>query len=294
MAQEMVFVDPNVPMATFKDTAEGPVFALDKNTEIPVFAEAGMGMENNIFCNLIQPGSVQKNQELAPHVGKFRIEELDTSRDKLRLLPIAVLARGRSLRPPYDPDSDNAPICKSSNGLTPAESVDSPISEECGRWVQKNGREYFQPLCPKAEWVDSKKPECSEWVMVAFYDLEMQCPICMMFRGTSISAWNTFCKAYSKQKYIARLKKQSVQDFVIEVSTKNKGTYYLMDFKFHEDKDVNSAAYAPLLAYYQSKLVYTPQDEDEGADSDASETSRVESVDLGDDDDNEEGEAISI
>jgi len=231
-------------------------------TEVPV-------VDTMFEIQLIQPGHIKENKALKGKAGHWWIgitpekkkgepvsvdeftENTIAFAETVRLLPIAPISRGRTLFPPYD-SGDRTLMCYSRDGMVPSTKVISPFAAKCAQITDK-GR--YEPLCTKAIWVDGQKPECSDQITMAFYDLDRKIPVLMKLSGTGISAWNKFLKALKKQRNIARIKGKRVEDFILVVSSDTKGTYELPVFTYVEATEDNPRDYIPLLKWYETTLL---------------------------------------
>ena len=245
MSKELTFVGKVSTPAVIEQDESGPITVIDGKT-VPVI--------DSVFdVQVVQPGSIKENKELKPHLGKFYFPDLEDSKEILMLLPLKELSPGRRLYPPFDSGVKDL-LCYSTNGETPSAKVEAPICERCGDFVQKGDFVKFEPICPKAAWIDGKKPECSEVKRAAFYDIETGMPIRLQFSGTGISAWNQFQKEYRKHRNLVRLQGKNLADFVLKVTLDNEGTYYRYVFKFEEAPDLKPALYRGLMEWYIDNL----------------------------------------
>jgi hypothetical protein len=132
--------------------------------------------------------------------------------------------------------------------------------------VQKGDVVRFEPVCPKAVWTDGKKPECGDVKRAAFFDIETNMPLRMQFSGMGISAWNQFQKEYRKHKNLVRLQGKNLADYVLKLTLDDKGTYFVLIFKFEEATTLNPAAYRGLMEWYVDNLfTRTDNQDDPGA-----------------------------
>lgn len=237
------FLPVNIKPAEIFEGDNGPLTLVSGNEVIVV---------DTIFdVRLVQPGHVKKNKELKNYIGQFYYPDLELSVEKLRLLPISIIGRGRRLYPPYD-SGDNQLLCYSHDGLVPAGKVESPFSDRCAMITEK-GR--YEALCEKAKWIGGTPPDCGDQLSLALYDIDKKLPIRMQLSGTGISAWNKFNKELKKQRNIARIKGKKVADHILEVTGELEGTYCRPIFSYVEAPDENPGAYAPLLEWYLRNVV---------------------------------------
>jgi hypothetical protein len=246
---------------TIIETDIGDVFKIG-DLEIPII---------NQFTEvrLVQPGSVKDHKELAPHTGKFLFVDLGESRETLNLIPMGIRKQGRDMYPPFGP-GDRKKICWSHDGVLPARRVEIPQCNQCG--VVKYPADFlnFQqaiitPSCPKSEWHAKEAPECSDYIIAAFFELEFQIPIQITFKGTGMSTWNAFKKSYQKTVNIAKIRRHRLSDYVLKATTINEGTYFKMDFNFTEDKDLNPGQYRQLWSWYRQNLLIPKEEVSEPA-----------------------------
>lgn len=235
------------PVITIAQHEDGPVALLGKDLSV-------MMLDTLFTVGAVQPGHVKEKKELAKNVGQFFYPDLEQFTDRLRLLPIGVINHTRRLYPPYD-SGDHTLICYSNDGMQPSVKVEMPLSTECGRMITKGDREVFEATCSKAIWVDGKKPDCSDGLNVAFFDIDLKAPVRMQFSGSGISAWNAFLREHKKARNIARIKGRRLADYVVVMSTENEGTWVRLKFDFEEAPDLSPSAYQPLLAWYRDNLL---------------------------------------
>jgi len=247
MSKQLVFTSSvNLPVPTI--TEEGPMMVIN-NEEIPVF-------DAILEVSPVQPGHVKKDKSLAKHIAEFNHIDLKEFSEKLRLLPIAEGRRGRQLFSEYD-DGNNELLCYSVDGIKPSPKVESPMCEVCANVVEgKNGVPYYEPVCEQASW-ENGKPECGDYLWVIFFDMDLKIPIKIRFKGIMLSAWNKFKRDYNKYKNIARLKRQSIYDYIIEATLENEGNYCSLNLELVESKENAPKEYVPLMAWYLENLVKT-------------------------------------
>ena len=248
MSNDLVFVEKLPTVMDVKESEEGPYVVID-GEEVPV-------IDSVATITVVQPGhlTIKDNKaKYANHKGKFYNELLEESSSELRLLPLAVLRHGRRLYAPYDPNNTEL-LCYSLDGENPASKVEQPICDKCGTFTVSPRGEYFVPNCPKSVWAGDKKPECSESLMVAFFDIDKKIPVEMQLTGTQISAWNAFKKSYKQKKNAARIKRKSINDFIIKALVEDEGTYVSVSFALENAEQENPGKYGPLMKLYWDNL----------------------------------------
>jgi len=222
---------------------------------------------------LVQAGSVTNKKELQKMINKFVIYGTGSDMDgpdsfvddKLFLMPATIV--GYSFRN-YDgvygePGARLA--CWSSDGLKPSYRVTSPFGDVCGKMVDGN----LRPVCPQAQWDGNNKPKCSMHVKLGFIDVERKIPLVMSLHGTGISAANALRRSYNTIRNVAKLKKKSINDYVIEATVEIKGAYSLPVFKMVEaDPELRVRDLIPLRNYYIANL-FTRKPKDDAVVEDA-------------------------
>jgi hypothetical protein len=112
--------------------------------------------------------------------GKFRVTQSNDHFDQIEFV-ILKARRGRVLFPPGDFGGDT--LCRSFDGLVPAENVVAPPSSKCGNYV--NGK--FKAICPKASWgADKKKPECAATLSLLIVEKTTRVPYYISFKRTAL------------------------------------------------------------------------------------------------------------
>lgn len=267
------------------DTDEGPV-TLINGENVPVY-------DSSLQLKLIQSGAVSGNPELVPHINKFYIEGFEESYDKLHVLPVCVVNYSRVLYDgKYTPGEKKQALCRSSNGVTPAKSIENPRNDICAEVFEHRdtGGVRFKEVCPCATW-DNGKPECALSVTLGFLVVEFgYAPVHIMFHGKAISPFNTFQKKYKETQAKARIQRKSIKDYVVELSVKVEGAYCVPVFNLKHAPDLEPKQYAGLVNYYASTLYRDMAERAEAAQSGNSEgevnveTVNTASAPSGDDD----------
>lgn len=218
---------------------------------------------------LVQPGSVQSNKELASKVGKLWLKlGADDAMffDELYLIPICIVGYRRSKFTKFDNNSKaSTPLCYSSNGLTPSASMAVPPDcDECAKLSMVNGSYRMDAVCPSAVWKDGEKPACQLSVAVAFMTLGECIPVIMNLHGVGMSAFNKLKRDSKKAKNVARLRKKSLDNYIIRLTTDNAGTYVAPVFSFVEAPEEfgNITPYRDIAIYFRNTL-FTHASEEE-------------------------------
>lgn len=242
-----------------QNTSDGPVCYVE-GEEVPL-----LDMAFNL--KIVQPGHVPTNKELKDLVGKILIvfdkdQEAEEYTDEMFLLPITHLGSSRSYyKESYDAkNGDSRPDCASRDGLYPNRDVVMPMHGQCAELTLGNNDPFLTPVCPKAVWTDGKRPECREQIALAFFDLERHTPVRMYLHGKAISAWTSLRQQYKQARNIARLKKKSINDYVIKLTVNNEGTYVIPQFKLIEapEKIGKPANWVAVCKYYLQSLFANP------------------------------------
>lgn len=210
---------------------------------------------------LVQPGSVQSNKELASKVGKLWLklgaDDADFY-DELYLIPICIVGYRRSKFTKFDNSTKaSTPLCYSSNGLIPSPSMAvAPDCDQCATVDLVNGSYIMNTVCPSAIWKDGEKPSCQLSVSVAFMTVGDCIPVIMNLHGVGMSAFNKLKRDSKKAKNVARIRKKSLDNYIIRLTTDNAGTYVAPVFSFVEAPadfgDIN--AYKAIAIYFRNTL----------------------------------------
>lgn len=227
---------------------------------------------------LIQGGHVAKDQELDELRDRLVIclykepsNKGNIVKDKFYLMPATIINYGfRYYEGAYNGKESNL-LCYSNNGLTPSDRIDVPCSEQCGVMETRNGVTQLREVCEKAKWRKNERPVCQKQVTVGFLELEDKLPVSMTLHGTGLGAFNGLLRTYGTMRNVARLKKKSINDYVIELSVIKKGQYSVPDFKMVEAEEIPVRDLIPLRNYYMetlfvNKRVEEPEQETKGGD----------------------------
>ncbi len=232
-------------------TDDGPIAKIGEE-EIPLLDMA-------FDIRIPQPGHVARNKALSASLGKILVlydpeNPTQEMADELSLIPVTIISHGFRNFGPYSEkaDSENKLICYSMDGVVPSERVEVPLSNVCSELVLRNGEYQRKVFCPHAVWTGNDKPECRATVSLGFFDLERKVPVRLDLHGAAYGAWNGLQRAYRQAKNVARLKKKSINDYIIKLSVENNGTYMLPVFKLMEpDASLGKPAqFLPICKYY--------------------------------------------
>lgn len=223
---------------------------------------------------LVQPGSVQSNKELAPKVGKLWMKlsaEDSEFYDELYLIPICIVGYRRSKFAKFDNSTKaSAPLCYSSNGLLPSNSMSvAPDCNECATLEKVNGSYVMNAVCPSAMWKDGDKPACQLSMSVAFMTIGDCIPVIMNLHGVGMSAFNKLKRESKKAKNIARIRHKSLENYVIRLTTDNAGTYVSPVFSFVEAPAEfgDIAPYRDIAVHFRNTLFTRATEEEKPADN---------------------------
>jgi hypothetical protein len=238
-------------------TDDGPVGTIDQE-EIPLLDVA-------FDLQIVQPGHVTRNKALAPFTGKILIQfdkddpAANEAAEVLNLMPITIAGFGFRNFGPYDEkggDDANRLLCYSNDGVIPSERVAVPLNSVCSELVLRNGEYQRKVVCPHAVWNDDSKPDCRAVVTLGLFDIERRIPVRLQLHGTAYGSWNALQRAYKQAKNVARLKRKSINDYVIRMSLENNGTYFTPQFRLVEAEESlgKPSRFLPVCKYYMEKL----------------------------------------
>lgn len=253
-ANKTAYLSGNIAAGEVTYDADGSPVMLIEGEEVPV-----MEFENvrSLFSLMVvQAGHGTKDPKFRKHAGEIFISGLEDFSEKRILLPVSVIRTGRQMFDAYTGAEDNKdPLCYSTNGVTPSNKVAMPMNPICCEIETRNGREFDKVVCPKAVWEDGKKPECNKYIDLAFLDITdgTPIPVHMTLKSTGLGAWNTFAQEYSRMKNVARLKKHSINDYVIVMTVEDKATYFVPNFRLEYSEEKPSRL-AKLASFYRDNL----------------------------------------
>lgn len=237
-------------------TDDGPV-AVIEGEEIPLLDMA-------FDVQVVQPGHVTNNKDLAKLVGKIVIlldpsNPGDVVTDELTLMPVTIVNFGFRNFGPFNEkanEDDKKLICYSMDGVQPSRKLPAPLNPVCSELVLQNGEYHRRAVCPYAQWDGDKKPDCRAVVTLGLFDLERKIPLRLQLHGTAYGAWTALQRAYKQAKNVARLKKKSINDYVIKMTVENNGTYMTPQFKLVEaDGSMGKPAdFLPVCKYYMDTV----------------------------------------
>lgn len=268
--------DPNL----IQQTDEGPV-AFVEGEEIPILDMA-------FDVQIVQPGHVRANKELSSLIGKIVIlldpaNPSDVAVDELTLMPVTIVNFGFRNFGPFDEkasDDDRKLLCYSFDGIVPSPRLPAPLNPVCAELALQNGEYHRRIVCPYATWNDDKKPDCRATVTLGFFDLERRIPLRISLHGTAFSAWNALQRAYKQAKNVARLKRKSINDYVIKMTVENFGTYVTPKFTLVESDGSfgKPSEYLPICKYYMETVFSRIPDETPPAQDALKEDEQLEEV----------------
>lgn len=237
---------------SLRATDDGPV-ATVAGEEIPLLDMA-------FDLQVVQPGHVTQNKKLAPLVGKILVlydkEQPEAEyAEEMNLMPITIIGYGQRNFGAFD-EAEKKLLCYSNDGVVPADKVTVPMHHVCANVEQRNGEYVRNLVCPHAVWDGDKKPDCRTVVTLGFFDLERKIPVRLQLHGTGYGAWNQLQRAYRQARNVARLKKKSINDYIIRLSIKNEGTYMVPEFRLLEAPEEfgNPKDWLPICKYYMGTV----------------------------------------
>lgn len=242
--------------ALVNQTDDGPVAVIGEE-EIPLLDMA-------FDVQVVQPGHVRNNKELASLVGKIVVmldpsNPGDVTADELTLMPVTIVSFGFRNFGPFDEkggEDDKKLLCYSTDGVQPSRKLPAPMNPVCSELVLQNGEYHRRIVCPYAQWDGDKKPDCRAVVTLGLFDLERKIPLRLQLHGTAYGAWTSLQRAYKQARNVARLKKKSINDYVIKMTVENNGTYMTPQFKLVEaDGETGKPSdYLPVCKYYMDTV----------------------------------------
>ena len=154
--------------------------------------------------------------------GLFRNNLTCEEIDKLNIVALAA-AKGRVC---WSDNIDEDPVCRSSNGLVPAQNIETPVSEICG--LKENGKR-FEPVCPNAIWGEKgERPICDEVINLLCIDKHDQVPFFISLTGTQLKSARAYLSAVG-------LRRRSLYEYEAVLSLKEtangKGKYFVIQFE---------------------------------------------------------------
>ena len=237
-------------------TDDGPVAKLG-DEELPLLDMA-------FDLQIVQPGHVSWNKNLANFVGKILVvydsnDPTAESASTLNLMPITIVRHGFKNFDQYndkDGDDANRLLCYSNDGVRPSTRVAMPMHSVCSELVLRNGKYVRNTVCPRAMWEGDNKPECREEIVLGLFDIERKVPVRLQLHGKALTAYNALQWAYRQARNVARLKKKSINDYIIRMTVENHGTYVKPVFKLMEPEDTlpKPATFLPVCKYYLTTL----------------------------------------
>ncbi|MGN1038864.1 MAG: hypothetical protein ACI4P0_05665 [Mailhella sp.] len=230
ITEQGVFCKPVAGIETFTDEFGGPATKVG-DEDIALLDVA-------YRVGVVQPGTVMNNKDnkdLVKNKGKLSLtfgkDEAEYV-DELWVKPVTIVSYGFSMfDKQFAQGDDNAPVCYSTNGLTPAQDVLDPMNPVCAESVLRNGIPAVSPVCPRAVWVKGGgKPQCQQRVTVGLFDLERKIPLILSLHGTGMAAWNSLCREYANLKNRCRWRRESMSSYALKITLEDRGTYYVPTF----------------------------------------------------------------
>jgi hypothetical protein len=154
----------------------------------------------------------------------------------------------------FDDKDNNKLLCFSKNGLYPHPNAAEPRNSICAV-VDANGRRDIK--CPMAMWENGKVPQCREYVVLGAIDMIRKIPVTLQLHGVGMKAYNALGQAYTRAKNVARLKKKSINDYVIKFTLEDSGPYVTPKFDLIEyNEETGSPRDLINLAKYYRTTVF--------------------------------------
>ena len=177
---------------------------------------------------IVQPTS----KEGTPGVFKNNLTHEETNQVKVVVL---MASKGRVC---WGENLDADPICRSSDGLRPSDTIEKPVNTICG--TKENGKR-FEPVCKNALWRDNnERPLCNEVINLLCVNTDDQVPFFLSLHGTQLKPVRFFLSALG-------LRKKNLYEFQATLGLKEtinfKGKFYVIQI-FHlkentpEEKEV--------------------------------------------------------
>jgi len=170
----------------------------------------------------------QPSSALGTNPGWFRNTFSGQEYEQLRA-NVLLWRRGRVY---FENPEDLLPCCKSNDGLSPSDLVESPKHDTCGHW---NDNGWFVPACPLAAWrfYDGRRrsPACQEtWSLLGILDLD-DLPFWISLKGGSLRPARQFLSMCHE---VLRAGKHELLDCTITLSTQKvtgrSFDYYVVRF----------------------------------------------------------------
>lgn len=196
------------------------------NTQTALVA-GGQGFEDSeILPSYIE--LVQRTTQVDGAIpGKFRDKESNQHFDTIELIPLQ-FSTSRVLFPPGG-DLNQEPLCRSSNGITPALNVIQPQASSCSTCAQSDWSNYVKGS-------GQGMPGCKEKMRLLFIDRETQLPYYLTVGGRSIQPMRSFKRTLDKYYQIAKAKSEAlnIYDFTTTIKALPikgpKGSYFVATF----------------------------------------------------------------
>lgn len=159
--------------------------------------------------------------------GTFRDKESNQHFENIEIIPLQ-FSTSRVLFPPGG-DLNQEPLCRSSDGITPALKVLQPQASSC-------------ESCSRGSWDNYVKgsgvgmPDCKEKMRLLFIDRETQLPYYLTIGGRSIQPMRAFKRSLNKFYSIAKARGEvvNIYDFTTTIHALPikgpKGSYFVVTF----------------------------------------------------------------
>lgn len=179
--------------------------------------------------------------------GRFKNNLTNEEIEKLNVVVLAA-SKGRVC---WSENLEEDPICRSSDGLRPSETVESPFSEICGR--KENGKR-FEPVCSCAHWGEkNERPACNEVINLLCVGYDDQVPFFISLHGTQLKPVRAFLSALG-------LRRKSLYEYQATMNLKetsnHKGKFYVIQFEnLKENKADQKEFFRSLFFQYSGHTI---------------------------------------
>ena len=162
--------------------------------------------------------------------GTAGLLRLNLTGDEFSELSIIVIKanQGRVLWNPDD-DAEEDVLCRSYDYLKPDDSIKSPPSPICAKFVPgRGGKQILKQVCPMSIWgKDGERPECDSTYNLLCISVDELLPFWITLSGTSIKPVKRYLSAIA-------LRRVPLWQYSTNLSTKEqpgkKGKYYVAEF----------------------------------------------------------------
>ena len=150
---------------------------------------------------------------------------------------------------PFIPGSSKIdPICKSTNGVIPDNSIENACFQTCVQISSKgfpmyNSMHQYIVECPQANWSPKgDKPNCTEVYTLLMWETQIGQPVIFDDKSTGIKSLRNFKNLIiSKQNELGHPGLPINTCFVFSITTIDKGTYYIPFFKILDQVPLDEA-----------------------------------------------------